>query len=83
MDISWIPVERCKKVHTKQPEITVKFTGYDLGKLEERWIVAVNGFFFFHLAGELNKYETLPPTLIFQGIVFRPCWGMEMLEHFC
>ncbi|KAJ5863348.1 hypothetical protein N7455_007416 [Penicillium solitum] len=56
MDISWILVERCKKVHTKQPEITAKFTGYDLGKLEERWIVAVNGFFFFfHLARELNK----------------------------
>ncbi|CAI7626823.1 unnamed protein product [Penicillium discolor] len=42
MDISWILVERCKKVHTKQPEITVKFTGYNLGKLEEHWIVAVN-----------------------------------------
>lgn len=52
MDISWILVERCKKVHTKQPEITAKFTGYDLGKLEERWIVAVNGFFFFFSPGE-------------------------------
>lgn len=45
MDLSWTLVERCKKVHTKQPEITIKFTGYDLSKLEERWIVAVNRFF--------------------------------------
>ena len=45
MGIGWTLVEPCKKVHTKQPEITVKFTGYDLGKVEQCWIVAVNRFF--------------------------------------
>lgn len=45
MGISWTLVKRCTKAHTNQPEITVKFTGYDLAKLEECWIVAVNRFF--------------------------------------